>query len=117
MPSAQHQVHQLSTESDDRHCPCPAAAETMLDQLPAGAHATVLCVNCPTHMRKRLAEMGILPGVTVQMKRRAPMGDPIAFQVRGYQLSLRKSDAEKISVRQIHGTSVTQSAFTGEDAA
>jgi Fe2+ transport system protein FeoA len=52
-------------------------------------------------MRKRLAEMGILPGVTVQMKRTAPMGDPIAFQVRGYQLSLRRSDAGLIRVREI----------------
>ena len=82
-------------------CPCAPACELMLHELPKGISATVLCVRCPAHMRRRLAEMGILPGVEVQLKRTAPFGDPIAFQVKGYQLSLRKADAELISVRPI----------------
>lgn len=105
MPSAEHSALQHPQKDDPEPCPCPSACEVMLHELPAGARATILCVRCPTHMRKRLAEMGILPGVEVQMKRVAPFGDPIAFQVKGYQLSLRKSDAEKISVRQLPRTS------------
>lgn len=97
MPSTRNPSNEQPAEVT---CPCPTG-DMFLDRLPTGAHATIVCVNCPAHMRKRLAEMGILPGVTVQMKRTAPFGDPIAFQVRGYQLSLRRSDAEKISVRQL----------------
>ncbi len=42
--------------------------------------------------------MGVLPGVRIQMKRTAPLGDPIAFQLKGYQLSLRREDAAQIVV-------------------
>ena len=46
----------------------------------------------------RLREMGLSPGVTVQLIRAAPMGDPLEIKVRGYHLTLRKADAEQISV-------------------
>lgn len=46
----------------------------------------------------RLREMGLLPGTAVTMVRAAPMGDPIEIRVRGYHLSLRLDEAEKITL-------------------
>ena len=47
---------------------------------------------------KRLIDMGVTPGSPVEMRRVAPLGDPIEIKVRGYHLSLRKQEAEKITI-------------------
>ena len=52
-------------------------------------------------LRRRLLEMGITPGTVVTVKKTAPMGDPIEILLRGYVLSLRLEDAEKITVEEI----------------
>lgn len=49
-------------------------------------------------VRRRIMDMGITKGVTIQICKVAPLGDPIEITVRGYQLSLRKADAEMIEV-------------------
>jgi ferrous iron transport protein A len=49
----------------------------------------------------RLREMGLLPGTPVTLVRTAPMGDPLEIKIRGYHLSLRKSEAEQILVEVI----------------
>ncbi|CAM3021584.1 FeoA family protein [Rariglobus hedericola] len=46
----------------------------------------------------RLREMGMLPGTTVTLVRTAPLGDPIEIKVRGYNLTLRKSEADHVKV-------------------
>ncbi len=46
----------------------------------------------------RLREMGVLPGTSITLVRTAPLGDPLEIQVRGYSLTLRKSDAEHVTV-------------------
>lgn len=46
----------------------------------------------------RLLEMGLLPGTTVEVVRRAPLGDPIDLKVRGFHLSIRDHEAERIHV-------------------
>ncbi|MGH8019511.1 MAG: FeoA family protein [Opitutaceae bacterium] len=46
----------------------------------------------------RLREMGLLPGTRIKLVRRAPLGDPIEIEVRGYHLSLRKGEAEQLRV-------------------
>lgn len=46
----------------------------------------------------RLREMGLLPGTRVKLVRRAPLGDPLEIEVRGYHLSLRKEDADRVVV-------------------
>ena len=48
--------------------------------------------------KRRIMDMGITKGVTVTVQKVAPLGDPIELTVRGYQLSLRKADAEMIEV-------------------
>ena len=66
--------------------------------LPVGAHAVVSQITLPARDQPRLLEMGLLVGTTVELVRFAPLGDPVEIKVRGYHLTLRKEEAEKILV-------------------
>ena len=70
-----------------------------LTTLALGTTATVAEINLPPASRPRLMEMGLLVGSAVQLVRFAPMGDPVEIKVRGYHLTLRKSEAEQILVK------------------
>lgn len=65
-----------------------------------GKTATVLKLNGEGAIRRRIMDMGITKGVKVTVRKLAPLGDPIEITVRGYELSLRKADAEMIEVEQ-----------------
>lgn len=73
---------------------------TTLDQFAIGASGQVVAVGGGMAVRRRLLEMGLCPGVTVELLRRAPLGDPIEVRVRGYLLSLRGDQAALISLTQ-----------------
>jgi ferrous iron transport protein A len=64
-----------------------------------GQTATVAEINLPATSRPRLMEMGLLIGTPVELVRFAPLGDPVEIKVRGYNLTLRKHEAEQIIVR------------------
>jgi Fe2+ transport system protein FeoA len=64
----------------------------------AGQWATVKEINVPAASRPRLMEMGLLVGTKVELVRFAPLGDPVEIKVRGYNLTLRKHEAEQILV-------------------
>ncbi len=70
-----------------------------LTSLPTGQTATVAEIKLPPENRPRLMEMGLLVGTTVELVRFAPLGDPVEIKVRGYNLTLRKHEAEQIFVR------------------
>ena len=70
-----------------------------LSSLAAGDRATVPAVDDSTPIGRRLLDLGFLPETEVRVVRRAPLGDPIAYYLRGYQLCLRSSDAARIRVR------------------
>lgn len=72
---------------------------TSLAALAPGASGTVVEIRVPPEQRGRLLEMGLLVGTPIQLIRFAPLGDPIEIKVRGYNLSLRKHEAELILVR------------------
>jgi len=72
-----------------------------LKDLPVGKSGIVLTIDGEKTLRRRLLEMGITPRTTVTVKKTAPMGDPIELFLRGYVLSLRLAEAEKISVQEI----------------
>ena len=76
-----------------------SAALQPLTSVAVGTTATVAEINLPPASRPRLMEMGLLVGTTVELVRFAPMGDPVEIKVRGYNLTLRKSEAEQILVR------------------
>jgi ferrous iron transport protein A len=70
-----------------------------LTSVALGATATVAEIKLPPESRPRLMEMGLLIGTTVELVRFAPLGDPVEIRVRGYNLTLRKHEAEQIYVR------------------
>ena len=70
-----------------------------LSALAVGTPAIVAEIKLPAGAKARLMEMGMLVGTPVELVRFAPMGDPIEIKVRGYNLSLRKHEAELILVR------------------
>lgn len=51
-------------------------------------------------LRLRFLDMGLIPGTKVTLRKVAPMGDPIQIQVRGYELTIRREDAAKITLRE-----------------
>ena len=71
-----------------------------LKDLKPGKSGVVLTVGGEKALRRRLLEMGITPRTTVTVKKTAPMGDPIELLLRGYVLSLRLDDAEKITIEE-----------------
>jgi ferrous iron transport protein A len=74
------------------------ASTLKLSQLPIGVRATVRGFPGQGPAFLRLREMGVLPGAFVTLVRTAPLGDPLEIQVRGYNLTLRKSEAEHVMV-------------------
>ena len=76
-----------------------SSAPQPLTSLALGATATVAEINVPPSSKPRLMEMGLLVGSNVQLVRFAPMGDPVEIKVRGYNLTLRKHEAEQILVK------------------
>ncbi len=69
-----------------------------LKDIKVGDSTTVLKLNGQGAVRRRIMDMGITKGVKIHVCKVAPFGDPIEITVRGYQLSLRKDDAEMIEV-------------------
>lgn len=75
-----------------------------LSQLEMGQKAQVVRVTGQDAVSRRLLEMGITPGVEVRLLRAAPLGDPLEFELRGYRLSLRRSEARQIEVARVTNT-------------
>ena len=69
-----------------------------LRQTRVGEDATVVKLHGEGAVKRRIREMGITKGVSVHVRKVAPLGDPIEVTVRGYELSLRKADADMIEV-------------------
>ncbi|MCI5668701.1 MAG: ferrous iron transport protein A [Oscillospiraceae bacterium] len=63
-----------------------------------GDTVTVKKINGEGALRRRIMDMGITKGVEIFVRKLAPLGDPIEIRVRGYELSLRKADAEMIEI-------------------
>ena len=72
--------------------------KTTLDQLTPGQSARVKKVGGEGAVRRRLMDMGITSGVTISVVKASPLGDPVDYLVRGYHLSLRKTEAQMIEV-------------------
>ena len=69
-----------------------------LKDLKVGESASVVRLNSTGATRRRLLDMGLTKGVKVTLRKVAPLGDPLEITLRGYELSLRKSQAELIEV-------------------
>ena len=69
-----------------------------LKQAKIGETVTVVKLHGEGAIQRRIMDMGITKGVEVFIRKVAPLGDPIEVTVRGYELSLRKADAEMIEI-------------------
>ncbi len=76
----------------------PETSLQPLTSLALGATAKVAEIKVPAADKARLMEMGLLVGTQVELVRFAPLGDPVEIKVRGYNLTLRKHEAELILV-------------------
>jgi|MGYP000150476229 ferrous iron transport protein A len=70
-----------------------------LRQVKVGETVTVVKLHGEGAVKRRIMDMGITKGVQVYVRKVAPLGDPVEVNVRGYELSIRKNDAEMIEVQ------------------
>ncbi len=69
-----------------------------LDKIEKGETGLVRSVEGDGKVRRRLFDMGVTPGAKVTLRKKAPLGDPIEITIRGYELSLRKAEAELVNI-------------------
>lgn len=69
-----------------------------LKDVPVGATVTVVKLHGDGPVKRRIMDMGITKGVEIFVRKVAPLGDPMELNVRNYELSFRKADAEMIEV-------------------
>jgi ferrous iron transport protein A len=90
----------------DKHCAsetcniCKSPSTCTLNTLGIGCRGNVVTVGGDPEIRRRLLEMGFCNGASVEVVRRAPLGDPIEFRLRGYYLSLRGEQAKHVNIVQ-----------------
>ena len=71
-----------------------------IDDLKIGQQGTISAVGGEGSLRLRFLDMGLIPGTRVILRKVAPMGDPIQIHIRGYELTIRREDARKITLRE-----------------
>ncbi|MDJ0789276.1 MAG: FeoA family protein [Myxococcota bacterium] len=84
---------------DSNESAATAEAEISLDALPVGGRGVVVEVGAGGPIGGRLRDLGFVPGTPVTLERRAPMGDPAVYVLRGTRLCLRRSEAREIRIR------------------
>ena len=67
--------------------------EKLLSEFSVGEKGTVRAVSGEGRIRRRMFDMGVTPGADVMLRKKAPLGDPLEVTIRGYELTLRKSEA------------------------
>lgn len=70
-----------------------------LREISCGNKVTVVKLHGEGAVKRRIMDMGITKGTSIYVRKTAPLGDPVEVTVRGYELSLRKADAEMIEVK------------------
>ncbi len=69
-----------------------------LSEFDIGERGIITSVGGEGKIRRRLFDMGVTPGAEVYLRKRAPLGDPIEVTIRGYELTLRKSEADNVTM-------------------
>lgn len=79
----------------------PIQIETLASLRP-GERGVVQSLRCTGLTRRRLLDLGMVPGTEVEAVMVSPNGDPVAYQVRGTLLALRREDAESVEIRRVN---------------
>lgn len=72
-----------------------------LDELKPGMNGIIDSVNGSGALRRRLLDLGLTPNTKVSVRKVAPLGDPMEISLRGFELSMRKNEANHIVVREV----------------
>ena len=72
--------------------------EKKLSEFNIGEKGTIKTVAGEGKIRRRLFDMGVTPGAEVYLRKKAPLGDPLEITIRGYELTLRKSEADCVTM-------------------
>ena len=80
-----------------------------LSALEPGAEAVIVSMDAPGPIGRRLQDLGLLPGTPIRLIRRAPLGDPSIYELRGYRLCLRKSECDLVVARALPNSEVPDS--------
>lgn len=72
-----------------------------LSEFTIGERGVVKKVGGEGAIRRRLFDMGVTPGAEITLRKKAPLGDPIEVKLRGYELTLRKTEAELVTMDRI----------------
>ncbi len=91
-------IHPLESDRPGEALPL-ASGEVRLADLERGGRGVVVCLDAGAAIARRLQDLGFLPGTEVRVERRAPLGDPVVYELRGYRLCLRRSEAAHVRVR------------------
>ena len=70
----------------------------LLSELQVGESGVVKRIIATGKLRRRIFDMGVTPGVSIVVKKVAPLGDPIEVTIRGYELSLRRDEASQVEM-------------------
>ena len=70
----------------------------LLSEFSVGEKGVVKTVSGEGRLRRRLFDMGVTPGAEVLLRKKAPLGDPIEITIRSYELTLRKTEAELVTM-------------------
>jgi len=92
--------------SSSSKVPEPAGSEASLARLAdlaPGEAGVVVGVQGEDAIGRRLLDLGLLPGTAISVVRRAPLGDPVLYELRGYRLCLRRGEAARVTVRRQPG--------------
>jgi Fe2+ transport system protein FeoA len=87
--------------------------EKNLNTFAVGESGIIVSVKGEGKIRRRLLDMGITPGAEVYLRKKAPLGDPLEITLRGYELTLRKSEADFIFLNS-KGVSAKENSNKGE---
>ncbi len=82
-----------------------------LGELRVGERATITTVGGEGALRQHFLDMGVIPGARIEFVKRAPLGDPLEYRIHGYELTLRKEDAQKIGIAVVSDDASHTSAF------
>lgn len=80
-----------------------------LRSLQKGQYATIAAIAADGEMGRRIRDMGLIPGVEVQVIGRAPLEDPVALRLMGFTLTLRNNEADYVTVRAVKDTAPADS--------
>ena len=86
---------------DSTNIPAVSLEDTALitlDRIPVPGACRVVSISAPALVRKRLLALGFIPSTRIEAVRAAPLGDPVEYRIKGYNISLRKEDARLITV-------------------